>query len=284
MALGRAVRTRGGWCQGPPFGRRAGPPVGCPGSRPPPCPCAHGHARYTSALRVSARAVHSHGLRLAGWRRPSPATRARVDAGSACRRDRERPEARVPRLRHAEAAAPSAQAQKRSGFSVAVAVTVSPAAVTRSAERRLSQLIACLRRTQPKPPPSVRPAMPVVETSPPVVASPNSCVSRSKSPQVTPGRARAFERRGRCGRPSAPRGRSRGRRRRRHCRPRYAASANGHEQVVLAREVDGRHDVRHAGEAGDQRGTLVDHPVPDPAGRLKLTPEVGGESREGGFV
>ena len=40
------------------------------------------------------------------------------------------------------------------------------------------------------PPPSVRPAMPVVETAPPVVARPNACVSRSNSPHVRPGCAR----------------------------------------------------------------------------------------------
>ena len=36
-----------------------------------------------------------------------------------------------------------------------------------------------LRISQPIPPPSVKPAMPVVETSPPVTASPNACVSWS---------------------------------------------------------------------------------------------------------
>jgi hypothetical protein len=36
--------------------------------------------------------------------------------------------------------------------------------------------------------------MPVVDTTPPVVASPNACVSRSNSPQVTPGSARAVRR------------------------------------------------------------------------------------------
>ena len=40
------------------------------------------------------------------------------------------------------------------------------------------------------PPPSVSPAMPVVETAPPVTARPCSCVSRSRSPQVAPPCAR----------------------------------------------------------------------------------------------
>src|SRR5215475_2029050 len=43
--------------------------------------------------------------------------------------------------------------------------------------------------SQPRPPPSVRPAIPVVETRPPVVARPKACVSRSNSPQVTPASA-----------------------------------------------------------------------------------------------
>jgi len=41
------------------------------------------------------------------------------------------------------------------------------------------------------PPPSVRPATPVVEMMPPVVASPNACVAALKSPQVAPPSARA---------------------------------------------------------------------------------------------
>src|SRR5262249_47448707 len=43
--------------------------------------------------------------------------------------------------------------------------------------------------SQPRPPPNVRPAIPIVETRPPVVASPKACVSRSNSPQVTPASA-----------------------------------------------------------------------------------------------
>ncbi len=47
-----------------------------------------------------------------------------------------------------------------------------PSAVTTSAESRLSQVRPCVRRSQPRPPPSVRPAMPVVETMPPGAARP----------------------------------------------------------------------------------------------------------------
>ena len=61
-----------------------------------------------------------------------------------------------------------------------------------------------VRISQPMPPPSVSPAMPVVETTPPVVARPNACVSRSNSPQVRPASARArAPRRDRRGCPSS---------------------------------------------------------------------------------
>ena len=63
-------------------------------------------------------------------------------------------------------------AQKRSGFSSSLAVTNSPSAVTTSAERRLSTVAPCFRISQPMPPPSVRPAMPVWVTIPPTVARP----------------------------------------------------------------------------------------------------------------
>ena len=48
-----------------------------------------------------------------------------------------------------------------------------------------------LRISQPWPPPSVSPAMPVVEIAPPVTASLNAWVSRSNSPQRSPACARA---------------------------------------------------------------------------------------------
>jgi hypothetical protein len=43
-----------------------------------------------------------------------------------------------------------------------------------------------LRISQPIPPPSVKPPTPVVETRPPVVASPCACVSWSTSAQTAP--------------------------------------------------------------------------------------------------
>jgi hypothetical protein len=44
-----------------------------------------------------------------------------------------------------------------------------------SAESRLSQVIPYVRRNHPWPPPSVRPAMPVVDTTPPGTVRPNTC-------------------------------------------------------------------------------------------------------------
>ena len=56
---------------------------------------------------------------------------------------------------------------------------------------RLSMVSPNLRVVQPKPPPSVRPATPVVELMPSGVARPNACASLSKSASVAPGSTRA---------------------------------------------------------------------------------------------
>ena len=72
---------------------------------------------------------------------------------------------------------PPRSAQKRSGFSFALAFLNWPSAVTTSAESKLSTESPCLPISQPRPPPSVSPPIPVLETVPPVVASPNACVS-----------------------------------------------------------------------------------------------------------
>src|SRR3954471_4631666 len=76
-------------------------------------------------------------------------------------------------------------AQNRSGFSASLARTRCPSAVTISALIRLSAVSPNLRLIQPKPPPSVNPAMPVVELIPVGVISPNDCASRSNSPKVS---------------------------------------------------------------------------------------------------
>jgi hypothetical protein len=41
------------------------------------------------------------------------------------------------------------------------------------------------------------------------------------------------------------------------------AAAHRHDQLLLARKVDGRDYVGCAGAAGDERRIFVDHPVPD---------------------
>src|SRR5262249_38755755 len=95
-----------------------------------------------------------------------------------------------------EVAAAAAQRQKRSGFSVALATRSCPSAVTTSAESRLSPVSPCLPMSQPTQPRRVRPAIPVFETVPPVVASPHTWVSRSSSRQSTPPSARTVRARG----------------------------------------------------------------------------------------
>ena len=57
-------------------------------------------------------------------------------------------------------------------FSVALAVTTFPAAVTTSKDSTLSQVSPCLRTSHPTPPPSVRPAIPVFDTIPAGTARP----------------------------------------------------------------------------------------------------------------
>ena len=81
---------------------------------------------------------------------------------------------------------PPRSAQNRSAFSSSLACTSVPSAVTMSAEIRLSQVRPCVRARWPSPPPSVKPAIPVLDTRPPVTARPNACVSWSKPFQVRP--------------------------------------------------------------------------------------------------
>src|SRR3981189_3673622 len=57
-----------------------------------------------------------------------------------------------------------------------------PSASTTSAASRLSTVRPCLRVRYPVPPPSVRPAIPVVDTMPAGTASPYTCVAWSTSP------------------------------------------------------------------------------------------------------
>ena len=59
-----------------------------------------------------------------------------------------------------------------------------------------------------------------------------------------------------------------------------AATANGHEQIVIAGEADAGHHVVGACAARDQRGTLVDHAVPDLA--RGVVAAVGGTQQRAG--
>jgi len=72
------------------------------------------------------------------------------------------------------------------GFSAAVALTVSPSAVTTVYDATLSQLSPNCRASQPIPPPSVSPPTPVCETLPAVVASPCGSVARSRLRRSAP--------------------------------------------------------------------------------------------------
>src|SRR5207253_5097840 len=67
---------------------------------------------------------------------------------------------------------PPRSAQKRSGCSSAFTCSTCPSAVTISTEMTLSQVSPYFLASQPTPPPSVSPAMPVLETTPVGTASP----------------------------------------------------------------------------------------------------------------
>ena len=121
-----------------------------------------------------------------------------------------------------------------------------------------------LRLSQPKPPPSVSPAMPVVELMPTGVARPWAWVAASRSASVAP--------------PSMVTRRAPGSTRRGlHLREVdydtvvahgiagdvVPAAADGEQEPVVPREVHRGDDVRRGGAADDERGVLVDHRVPD---------------------
>src|SRR5215218_2428330 len=130
---------------------------------------------------------------------------------------------------------PPRTAQKRSGFSVALARRTWPSAVTISTPTTLSHARPCLRMSQPSPPPNVRPPTPVLEMRPPVVARPCGCVAASKSRQSAP-----------------------------PCTP----AVHREHEIVVAREVDGCHHVGGGATSHDHAWGPVDHPVPEPAGLI----------------
>ena len=82
-----------------PGSRARRPAAASPGPRRPPCPCARGRGRHTTAWRGSARRAQRRDPRRTGSRRRSRAARARAGEGSACRRGRSRPAAGAPRPR-----------------------------------------------------------------------------------------------------------------------------------------------------------------------------------------
>ena len=159
---------------------------------------------------------------------------------------------------------PPRSPQKRSAFSSALARTVCPSAVTTSAASRLSQVRPYLRISQPMPPPSVRPAMPVWEICPPVTARPWAWVACVQlAPEDTGLGAHgallrvhfdALHRRQVDHHPAVVD---------RVAGQAVAAAAHGNEQVVFAGVGDGRHHIRRGFATGDHCRPPVDHAVPD---------------------
>ena len=113
--------------------------------------------------------------------------------------------------------------------------------------------------------------MPVVDTAPPVVARPKSCVSRSNSPQLRPACACAVRAVGidadalhgpEVDDDAVVADRLAG--------DVVAAAAHRDGERVREAERQRRLDVGHAVAAGDDRGMLVDHAVVNAAGGLVL--------------
>ena len=129
---------------------------------------------------------------------------------------------------------------------------------------RLSTVMPYLRLSQPKPPPSVSPAIPVVELMPTGVARPWACVAASRSASVAPpsmvARRRpvstcaAFIRDRSTTSPSSQIALPA-----MLCPPPRAASRSPLSRAKLTARID----VRRRGAARDDGGALVDHRVPD---------------------
>ena len=121
--------------------------------------------------------------------------------------------------------------------------------------------------------------MPVVETTPPGTASPNSCVSRSQSPHVAPPCTRTVCVDGldvdaahlrQVDDEAAVVDRVAG-----HV---VAAALDRQQQALLAREVDRVDDVRGSSALHDQRRPAIDQPVPDRA-RIVIARIAGCQAR-----
>ena len=199
LGLSPAHSTAGAAAQLPlQLGRARTPPAARSGTRPP--------SRARRARRPSPRAAPAITSRP---RSPGHSIRPAITIGpTGCRRELER-------SRDAEVAAAAVQRPEQVG--VLVLGSRAPARRRRSPARPRAGCrtrARSLRSSQPEPPPSVKPATPVVDTRPPVVASPCSCVAASNSPQVTPAPQRAVRsRRVHLDRPSSCARRRPGRRR-----------------------------------------------------------------------
>ena len=156
---------------------------------------------------------------------------------------------------------PPRSPQNRSAFDSGLAVTSAVGGDDVGREQVVERQ-PVLALSQPLPPPSVSPAMPVVETARRSWPARGLRLARRSRPRSRrPRRAPCGPRDRRSSRASAT-GRSPGRRRRSRSRCRVAAAADRERQRRLAREVDRRDHVGRRGAARNQRGAAVDHAVP----------------------
>src|SRR5262245_35156156 len=147
---------------------------------------------------------------------------------------------------------PPRTAQNRSGSSWLLARKTLPSAATSSIARRLSSARPYLPISQPSPPPRVSPAMPVVETTPPVTArlKLRFAVELTPSgPALRPHRSadsidvKAFHGRQVNHYPAID-GRA-------SCHV-VAAATNRDQKAEPGREIDGIHDIGHTAASVDQ--------------------------------
>ena len=139
------------------------------------------------------------------------------------------------------------------------AVRTWPSAHTTWADNRLSTESPCLRRNHPSPPPSVSPARPVSETMPDGATRPWAWVSWSRSPISAPPCARTVRasgstvdavHQGEVEEQAAVDARE-------PC-DRVTAATDGHEESVVASEVDRADHVGRAGRAHHDCGLSPD--------------------------
>jgi hypothetical protein len=171
-------------------------------------------------------------------------------------------------------------AQKRSRSPSSLAVVTAPEARTTSAERRLSTAIPYLPISQPRPPPRVRPAIPVVETTPrrgeaegrrrPVVLPPGDAALR---PDASAGRIDVDAlHQGEVEHQSTIGDRSAG--------DVVAATTDREFEPPFASEGDGVDDVSGVEAPGDDGGTLAHEAVVD-ASHLVVPGRFRGEDGPG---